>query len=210
MRPGFQQFQRDFAAHLRDPRGVACPPGLPARRAGVYRELVFNNLCGVVYKCFPVFRAVLGETRWRRLCRRFLRDGALHTPWFREIPQEFVRYLATTPLTRLPRWLAELADYEWAELAVVQRIGPDYRPRQPRATHLVVYRAADDSAGFCEINPLTARLLALLAATPTTGRAAIIRVGTEIEHPHPAALLDFGHQLLADLRRQGIVLGSTA
>ena len=118
MPAGFQQFQRDFAAHLRDPRRSARPQGLPVRRAGVYRELVFNNLCGVVDKCFPVCRAVLGETRWRRLCRGFLRDGALHTPWFREIPQEFVRYLAASPVPRLPRWLAELAHYEWAELAV--------------------------------------------------------------------------------------------
>ena len=61
---------------------------------------------------------MLGEVRWRRLCRRFLRDGALHTPWFREIPQEFVRFLAALPAVRLPRWLAELAHYEWAELAV--------------------------------------------------------------------------------------------
>ena len=243
MRPGFQPFQQDFAAHLRDPRRRACPQGLPARRAGVYRELVFNNLCGVVDNCFPVCRAVLGEERWRRLCRRFLRDGALHTPWFREIPQEFVRFLAALPAARLPRWLAELAHYEWAELAVdvmnaplpphdpagdlldgqvvlnpallnlayvwpVQRIGPDYRPRLPQPTHLVVYRAADDSVRFCEINPVTARLLALLAATPTSGRDAIARIGAELNHPNPADLLDFGHQLLADLRRQGILLGS--
>ena len=245
MPAGFQQFQRDFAAHLRDPRRIARPQGLPVRRAGVYRELVFNNLCGVVDKCFPVCRAVLGETRWRRLCRGFLRDGALHTPWFREIPQEFVRYLAASPVPRLPRWLAELAHYEWAELAVdvmdapipphdpagdllagkvvlnpallnlayawpVQRIGPAYRPRQPRPTHLVVYRAADDGVRFCEINPVTARLLALLAAAPSTGRDAIARVGAELNHPDPAGLLDFGRQLLADLRRQGILLGSTS
>ena len=244
MRAGFQQFQKDFAAHLRDPQRRACPQGLPARRAGVYRELVFNNLCGVVDKCFPVCRAVLGEVRWRRLCRRFLRDGALHTPWFREIPQEFVRFLAALPAARLPRWLAELAHYEWAELAVdvmnaplpphdpagdllagqvvlnpallnlayawpVQRIGPDYRPRQPQPTHLVVYRAADDNVRFCEINPVTARLLALLAATPTSGRDAIARIGVELNHPNPADLLDFGRQLLADLRQQGILLGST-
>lgn len=115
----FQQFQRDLAAHLRDPHHTQRPAGLPARRVAVYSELLFNNVCGFVDSCFPVCRQLLGETRWHRLCRTFYRDWPSHTPWFREIPREFVRYLEQARIAQpLPRWLADLARYEWAELAV--------------------------------------------------------------------------------------------
>jgi hypothetical protein len=114
----FQHWQRDLARHLRDPHHTPRPPEVPARRMAVYNELLFNNVCGFVDSCFPVCREQLGEGRWRRLCRTFYRDWPLHTPWFREIPREFVRYLQQAHIAQpLPRWLAELAHYEWAELA---------------------------------------------------------------------------------------------
>ena len=224
----FQSFQRAFASHLRDPHRVARPAGVAQRGAGVYRELVFNNLCAFVDNCFPVCRRLLGEARWRRLCRSFQRDWPLHTPWFREIPREFVRYLAEAKIAQpLPAWFAELAHYEWAELAVdlmetpeiaadpagdlmartivinpalmqlayawpVHRIGPDYRPRKRQPTQVVVYRDAADAVRFCIVNPVTGRLIALLAAGPLSGRQAIERIGAELQHPDPAQLLVFG------------------
>ncbi len=115
----FQKFQHEFGRHLCDPHRVPRPAGTPQRRVAVYQELVFNNLCGFVDTCFPVCRSLAGETRWRLLCRTFLRDWPMHTPWFREIPREFVRYLHEAEVRLpLPRWLPELAHYEWAELAV--------------------------------------------------------------------------------------------
>lgn len=115
----FQQFQRDLAQHLRDPHHTRRPAGVPVRRMALYNELLFNNVCGFVDSCFPVSRELLGEARWRRLCRTFYRDWPSHTPWFREIPREFVRYLQEVHIAQpLPRWLADLAHYEWAELAV--------------------------------------------------------------------------------------------
>lgn len=113
----FQVFQRQLAHYLRDPHHRARPAGLSARGAHTYRELVFNNLTGFLDACFPVSRRLLGEARWRRLNRCFLRDWPLQTPWFREIPQAFVRYLnegACVPV--LPGYLPELAHYEWVEL----------------------------------------------------------------------------------------------
>lgn len=239
----FQTFQHAFAQHLRDPRRAPRPPGVPARGMGVYRELVGNNLQGFIDSAFPVCRAILGEARWQRLGRRFLRDWPLHTPWFREIPREFVHFLAQTPGLRLPRWLPELAHYEWVELAAdiadaaipphdpdgdlrhgtvvlnpvlfnlayawpVHRIGPDWRPRRPAATHLLVHRDADDVVRFSETNPVTARLLALLAATPQSGAVAARQIAGELQHSDPERLVDFAVELLAELRRQGIVLGT--
>ncbi|WP_043421929.1 DNA-binding domain-containing protein [Azonexus hydrophilus] len=239
----FQSFQQAFANHLRNPQRAPRPAGVPARGMGVYRELVGNNLQGFIDSAFPVCRAILGEARWQRLGRRFRRDWPLHTPWFREIPREFVQFLAQTPGLRLPRWLPELAHYEWVELAAdiadaaipphdpdgdlrhgtvvlnpvlfnlayawpVHRIGPDWRPRKAQATHLLVYRDADDIVRFSETNPVTARLLALLAETPQSGEAACRQIAAELQHAEPERLVEFGLELLADLHRQGIVLGT--
>lgn len=241
--PDFQAFQRAFGRHLRDPHHTPRPAGVPARRMAVYNELLFNNLCGFLDACFPVCHRLLGERRWRRLNRTFYRDWPLHTPWFREIPREFTRYLAEADIAQpRPPWLAELAHYEWIELALdtldaplpphdpagdllaapialnpasrvlayhwpVHCIGPDYRPRKPRPTQLVVYRDADDDIQFSEINPVTARLLVLLGDAAHTGESALRQIATEINHPDPARLLAFGADLLDQLRAQGIVLG---
>lgn len=239
----FQAFQHAFARHLRDPHHTPRPAGVPARRMAVYNELLFNNVCGFLDSCFPVSRRVLGEARWRRLGRSFYRDWPLHSPLYREIPHEFVRYLQQTDGLRLPAWLSELAHYEWAELAVdvmevaapphqpdgdlmqrpvqlnpallsqayawpVHRIGPAYRPRRPQPTHLLLYRDADDAVQFTQVNPVTARLLALLASAPTTGEAACRQIAAELQHPEPAQLMAFGATLLDDLRRQHIILGT--
>lgn len=242
----FQNFQRSFARHVRDPRHTPRPDGVPARRMAVYQELLFNNICGFLDSCFPVCRVLLGETRWRRLNRTFYRDWPLHTPWFREIPREFVRYLGESAIRQpLPRWFAELAHYEWAELAVdvmdvplpahdaagdllsqpvalnpalmnlaytwpVHRIGPDYRPRKPHTSHLVVYRDTADTVQFTAINAVTARLLALFAATPTSGENALRQIASELQHPNPEQLIAHGITLLEQLREQGILLGVQA
>ena len=239
----FQEFQRDFARYLRQPRAQARPAGIPARPAAVYRELVFNNLCGFLDACFPVCRELLGERAWRQLNRRFFRDWPLHTPWFREIPAEFVRYLLETEATsRRPRWFAALAHYEWVELAVdtletakmpklspnglldtpnplnptlqllayawpVQRISPSWRPRKAQETHLAVYRDSDDVVRFCELSPLTSRLLALMSEPGSTARLAIAQLAHEISHPDPAQLLAQAHQQLLSLQAQGILCG---
>jgi hypothetical protein len=96
--------------------------------------------------------------------------------------------------------------YSWP----VHRISPGYRPRKPQATHLVVYRDADDEVQFSAINAVTGRLLSLLAAAPTTGEAAIRQIAAELQHPAPGQLLAHGAALLDDLRRQGIILGRLA
>lgn len=94
--------------------------------------------------------------------------------------------------------------YQWP----VQRIGPDWRPRRPQPTQLLVWRDAADAVQFMQLNPVTARLLALLAAAPTTGEAACRRIAAELQHPDPELLLAHGAALLEQLRAQGILLGT--
>lgn len=118
--PAFQRKQQAFAAHIRDPDHCAPPAGIEDRRMGVYRELFFNNLKSLLGKSFPVLRAILGDTEWRGLVRDFMVRHRAHTPYFLEIPREFVEFLAQAHsggAGKLP-FLAELAHYEWAELAL--------------------------------------------------------------------------------------------
>lgn len=124
----FQQFQHAFGRHIRDPRQAVRPTGVPARRMAIYNELLFNNLTGFLDACFPVTRGVLGEGRWRRLHRAFFREARCHTPYFREIPREFLRWL---PADAGPPWLAELAHYEWTELAL-DVMATDVPPHDPQ------------------------------------------------------------------------------
>jgi uncharacterized protein len=114
----FQQYQREFTAHIRDPKSAGRPKGVPARRMKVYSALLYNNLEGFLLACFPVCRKILGKRRWDRLARAFFRDHACHTPYFRRIPEEFLKYLrgGRQPAEDIPPFLPELAHYEWVEL----------------------------------------------------------------------------------------------
>ncbi len=118
--PSFEQLQQDFARHLRNPVEIAVPPGLEDRRVQIYRELLFNNVCGLLAGNFPVIRRLLDGSEWPQLVRRFYVEHAAHTPLFHELGSEFVRFLGEHPqhwATQRP-FLHELAHYEWAELAL--------------------------------------------------------------------------------------------
>ena len=118
--PAFQRYQYAFAAHIRDPRANPRPPGVPMRRMKVYNELLYNNLEGFLLACFPVCRSILGARRWRTLVRAFFAGHRCRTPFFRQIPEEFVHWLqqARTDHPDDPPFLRHLAHYEWVELAL--------------------------------------------------------------------------------------------
>ncbi len=114
-----QQFQSDYARYLRDPAHTKRPAGVPRRQSQVYESLLFNNICGFLDRCFPVCQSVISAARWANLCRQFFRDWTCQSPYFGEIPKEFVTFLDTSDVTHnLPKWFAQLAHYEWLELVV--------------------------------------------------------------------------------------------
>lgn len=113
-----QQFE--LAAHVRDPDGAAPPAGIEARRLAIYRDLFFNSLQGLLSGNFPVIRKILGTAQWQLLVRDFYREYRCSTPFFPELPREFIQYLqqrADEDRGDAP-WLTELAHYEWVELAL--------------------------------------------------------------------------------------------
>lgn len=111
-----QQFE--LTRHLRDPQASPAPAGIEDRRLGIYRDLLFNNIEGLLSGNFPVVSQLLGEERWQRLVRDFYRDYRCRTPLFAEIAREFLRYLDELEAGAVPPFLAELAHYEWVELAL--------------------------------------------------------------------------------------------
>jgi uncharacterized protein len=116
--PVFQQYQFAFTGHIRDPRLNRRPSGVDARRMKVYNELLYNNLEGFLLACFPVLRKVMGKRKWSRLVRDFFSVHRCQTPFFRQIPDEFIFYLKNERGERVedPGFLQDLAHYEWVEL----------------------------------------------------------------------------------------------
>jgi hypothetical protein len=112
--------QRAFAAHLRDPERVPAPADIEPRRMAIYRELFFNNLVDLLGGAFPVARRILGTDRWRRLVRDFYSGHRAHTPYFLELPREFLEWLRARESRSgdEPPFLDELAHYEWVEVAL--------------------------------------------------------------------------------------------
>ncbi len=119
-RPAFQETQYAFAAHIRDPENVAAPEGIEDRRIAIYRELFFNNLRNLLAKTFPVLKRLHTEPQWRRFIRGFMQKHEAHTPYFLQLPSEFLAFLQNEyePGDDDYPFLVELAHYEYIELAL--------------------------------------------------------------------------------------------
>jgi hypothetical protein len=107
-----------FAAHLRDPESHPAPEGIEPRRLQVYNDLFFNSISGLLASSFPVIRQTLGDDAWARCVRRFYARHHSHCPLFTRVACEFITHLEQDRAEDDPPWLAELAHYEWCELAV--------------------------------------------------------------------------------------------
>ncbi|MBU1264683.1 MAG: putative DNA-binding domain-containing protein [Gammaproteobacteria bacterium] len=149
--PEFQRYQLAFTAHIRDPRAHPRPPGVEARRMKVYNELLFNNIEGFLLACFPVLRQVLGARKWAKLVRAFFAAHRSRTPYFRQIPDEFIQYLQNewTPADGYPPYLLALAHYEWIELVLAV---------SNRSADRAFDAAGDLMAGVPLLNPVLANL----------------------------------------------------
>ena len=246
--PEFQAYQREFTSHIRDPKKHVRPSGAPARAMKVYRDLLFNNVFDAVSSCFPVACGILGKRRWRQLVREFFAVHRCRTPYFRQVPEEFLQFMQQRdPATGEPDFLIHLLHYEWVELAVdtsmkepdfdsiatggdlragqpvltpahmllgypyaVHRIGKRYQPTtdQQEQTCLLVFRNRADKVRFIVLNPVSARLVALIEAGNLTGEQALDTVIAEMQHPDPAVAFAGGQVILENLRNEGAILGT--
>ena len=123
--PDFRELQLDFTAHVRNPQINGIPKGVEPRRMKIYTELLFNNVENFLSTTFPVTRATFSDEDWQALVRDYLHRHKATSPYFLEIPQEFMEYLSATRAApdliatqNDPPWLLELCHYEWVELAL--------------------------------------------------------------------------------------------
>ncbi len=117
---GLRESQLLMANFLRDPSCQPAPAGVEPRRLKIYQDLIYNNIEGFISSGFPVLRSLYTDQNWHSLVRLFIDQHRCHTPYFLEISQEFIRFLMDVHALRPcdPPFIAQLAHYEWVELAL--------------------------------------------------------------------------------------------
>lgn len=119
MNVDFNAKQREFAAYIRNPFQNPAPADVPEARMAMYRELFFNNIDNFLASNFPVIRAILDDRQWFELAQDFFSQHVAKSPYFSEIPEEFIAFLQEerSKPDDFP-FLLELAHYEWVEMAL--------------------------------------------------------------------------------------------
>jgi hypothetical protein len=242
----FQNLQRQFLAHLRSPEQQPLPTGFDQQGAALYVDLLYNKFNDSLTTCFPVTYAILGETVWQQLLKNFIAEHRCLSPYYRQIPDEFVQYLKNERqvINDLP-FLAELAHFEWIELTLsiaeaepivteslsdlqlmeavlvftpvlkllhyvwpVQQINRAYQPDEPPsvATHILGFRDAADQVQFIALNLATASLV-LQLQNQYTAKQTLQELGKDFTPSELSNLMLFGKDILADLYRQGAIIG---
>ena len=249
--PEFKQKLYAFAGHIRDPENVPAPEGIEERRMAIYRELFFNNIRNLLATMFPVIRKLHSDDQWHAKIRQFMQHHRAETPYFLQLPQEFLAFLQDEYELRDDDYpfLLELAHYEYVELALsiseetndlegvdpegdlvqqvpvksvlawvyayqypVHRINKDYTPAESseQPVFIAVYRRSDDSVGFLELNPVTARLLEAIDHNDKqmSGEALLRALAAEINYADVEALVQHGKAALEEMRQLGILTGT--
>jgi hypothetical protein len=141
--------QLDFAAHIRNPEMHPRPADVEPRRMQIYVDLFYNNIESFLAGTFPVAKALLAQERWHALVRAFVHRHPSESPYFLEISQEFLTFLATQS-AGLPPFMLELCHYEWVELAL--SVAEEEIPEQG------IDPAGDLCAGIPAVSPVIWKL----------------------------------------------------
>lgn len=117
--PQLAKFQAQFGDYLRKQTHNREDETLVPQRVGqLYQELIYNSVANFPKQCFVICQAMLGD-EFDALCREFFRQERLHSPYFPDINRDFVAFIeAKVEAGVLPAFFADLAHFEWIELAV--------------------------------------------------------------------------------------------
>ncbi len=119
MKVDFKAKQNEFSAYIRDPFNNPRPADVKQDRIETYRELFFNNVDSFLSNNFPVLKTILSDQQWFELSQDFFSNHASSSPYFSEIPEEFIDFLQNERKNKddYP-FLLELVHYEWVEMAL--------------------------------------------------------------------------------------------
>ena len=93
----------------------------------------------------------------------------------------------------------------------VHLIKAEYQPIHPpeQASHILVYRNRRDEVKFMKLNEVSRLLLELMREdSGATGLELLTQVAASIEHPDPARVIAAGTDLLNNLRKKDVLLGT--
>ena len=130
----FKSKQAEFSAYIRNPQVHPCPADVPQERMQMYRELFLNNVESFLSSNFPVLHTLLAPAQWQQLAQDFFEYHPCTTPYFSEIPEEFILYLQNERPANANDYpfMLELAHYEWVEMAL--SISQEVHPQREHAS----------------------------------------------------------------------------
>lgn len=118
------QHQAALAQYIRHPETATPPQGIERKRLAVYAELVRTNLASFLNRCFSATKTFVDDATWQDLQAVFLQQGEPQSPYFRDIPGQFLHFLQSQK--RLPETFLTMMDFEHhqllAEIAPLQKI----------------------------------------------------------------------------------------
>lgn len=113
----FQSIQYAFARCIRDPEHHKPPENVSPRRIAVYQRLFYNNIESFCGRTCKSFRKIITDERWHVLIRSFLQEHECESPYFKDIPLEFLSFLSSVEDSLLPDYpfAIELCHFDWVQ-----------------------------------------------------------------------------------------------
>ena len=148
----------------------------------------------------PPFLAELAHYEWTDVRVRLSTEAVPHDPNRIDPDGDLLEY----PVVLSPA--SELCVYAYPVHRISQSHQPQQKPENP--TFLFAFRNSAGKVRFMELNPVTARLIALLKDQPDIpARSQLDRIAAELGRDSPEAVVDGGRQVLERLRERGAILG---
>ena len=121
--------------------------GLTPERLLVYRSLVRNGLAGTIRDFLPRTLGRMGDERFSQAFGRWLAEGGAVSPYLRDVPTEFARWLqrAWADGEQGPAYLGDLAVHEVVEAEVEAAPQGPHRPIEAPELRLDAPVAFDQS-----------------------------------------------------------------
>lgn len=106
----------DFQAKLAATVGnleAEIPQGFNANGLAVYRRLVHNNIASFLERCFSDSITFADAELWQDLQNRFLSEGKPESPYFKDIPAQFLAFARNQVSDRLlPQNVLAMMEFE--------------------------------------------------------------------------------------------------